>query len=385
MQPIPSNLKGRFQSQPKMFNTLLVDGPNILQLCYHGCKQLSPQGEEIGGVFQFLLQLKIMLKKANFRHVWVFWDGENSGQNRYNLYPMYKQNRDKNYNDDNLSPYMRKVNERVKTMQAKAYSSVKNKRSNANEKEEMLRQQQIIMECLEEMFVRQFMFEETEADDLIAFYVMHKIPSERIVILSCDRDLTQLISNSVIIFNQKIHNFINRANSAEVLGYDYRNVVLVKTLCGDPSDNIKGIKGLGETTLLRNFGELKTGQMELSEIIDRARQINKQREGEKKKPLKWAENIVNAITDGVQGEYIYEINEQIIDLRNPECPMMPEQAKMELQSMMYAPLNPEGRTMTNLYDILQRCGIEELQDPIKFSNFFLEFKRLIEEETKNIT
>ena len=79
---------------------------------------------------------------------------------------------------------------------------------------------------------------------------------------------------------------------------------------------------------MTNFEEIKKRKVNLNEVIDKARQINEKRISEKKKPLKWAENIVNRVTDGCQGEKIYEINEEIINLKNP---LMSDEAKELLE------------------------------------------------------
>ena len=49
--------------------------------------------------------------------------------------------------------------------------------------------------------------------------------------------------------------FINTKNHTDIMGYNYQNVVLKKMICGDPSDNIKGIKGVGEKTFFDNFSK----------------------------------------------------------------------------------------------------------------------------------
>lgn len=383
MQPIPKKIKDKNPELiEKDFNTLLVDGSNLLELSFHGYKSTSSNGNEVGGIFQFLLQLKILLKKGNFRYVYVFWDGDNSGQKRYDIYPLYKLNRDKTFDDDNLSEYMKKVNEKVRIMQEKAYSTSKKKTN--GEKELFHWQRDVVMACMEELFVRQCIFDEVEADDLISYYVTHKKPNERIVIMSNDRDLTQLIGEKVIIYIQSMGKFINTKNHLSEIGYDYRNVVLKKVICGDTSDNIKGIKGVGEKILLNNFDEIKHRKVTIDEVVEKAAKINEDRIANKKKPFKWAENIVGRITDGVQGEHIYDINERIIDLCNPKCPMMTKESKEALDDMMYAPIDPEGRSMENLYRILCDNGIDELRDETKFSNFFVEYKYLIDKEKKNV-
>lgn len=238
------------------------------------------------------------------------------------------------------------------------------------------------MACLEELFVRQIVCDKTEADDFIGYYVSHKKPNERIVICSNDRDITQLISDDVIVYEQRTKQFINTKNHTEINGYNYQNVVLKKVLCGDTSDCIKGIKGFGEKTLLTNFPEITKRKVTLSEVIEKAKNINEERLKNKKKPLKWAENVVNGITDGCQGAKIYEINEKIIDLKNP---LMTDEAKQMIDNMMYAPIDPEGRSTDNLYRILYENDVDELKDHTKFSNFFMDFMYLVDKEQKNLS
>lgn len=389
-QPIPKKIK---ENNPnigvKSFNTLLVDGSNLLELSFSASKKTSSSGKEIGGIFAFLLQMKILLQKGNFRYVYVFWDGERSGQLRYQLNTDYKANRDKTFDDVNLSDYMKAVNARIDAMQNKIY---KKSQRTETEKENFHWQREIIIQCLDELFVRQCLCDETEADDFIAYYVQHKKPEENIVIFSNDRDLSQLIHKSemyegkddviLAIKPQKADiRFINTRNHTDIIGYDYRNVALKKIICGDASDNIKGIKGVGEKTLFDNFPEFKTREVTLNEVIDKAKQINDDRKFQKKKPLKWAENIVNKVTDGVQGENIYEINKKIIDLKEP---LMPDDAKELLDNMMYAPIDPEDRSLLNLYNILMENDIDDLKDESVFGKFFIEFNFLIDKEKKNV-
>ena len=384
-QPIPKRIK---ENKPELckqtFNTLLVDGSNILELSSLGDKTISSLGTEIGGIFQFFLQLKILLQKGNFRYVYVFWDGNNSGNLRYNLNKEYKLNRDKEFEDDDLSDYMKEVNNKISNM----YSYFKKKQKDPvklaeqkKHKEIFYWQRDIIMEMLEELFIRQCVCDKTEADDFIGYYVSHKKDNERIVIVSNDRDLTQLISEDVIVYVQSLKTFVNTKNHTDIMGYNYQNVVLKKILCGDASDNIKGIKGLGEKTLFNNFEEFKKRKVTLEEVIEKASKINEQRISEKKKPLKWAENIVNKVTDGCQGEKIYDINEKIIDLHNP---LMTDEAKEVIEGMMYAPIDPTDRTMENLYNIIVKYDIDTLKDTTTFGNFFSEFMYLIDKEKKNL-
>lgn len=383
-QPIPRKIK---ESNPelcqKTFNTLIVDGSNILELSSLGDTTVSSNGKPIGGIYQFFLQMKIMLQKGNFRYVYVFWDGKNSGNLRYSLNCEYKANRDKEFEDDNLSDYMKEVNRRVDFMYKKFVKKQDPVKIQQRQKEKDIFywQRGVVMDMLEELFVRQCVCDKTEADDFIGYYVTHKKPNEKIVIMSNDRDLTQLISNDVIVYVQSMKTFLNTKNHTDIMGYNYQNVVLKKMLCGDASDNIKGIKGIGEKTLFSNFSEFKTRKVTLEEVIEKSRRINEERAADKKKPLRWAENIVNRVTDGCQGDRIYEINERIINLHDP---LMTEEAKEVIENLMYAPIDPTDRSMENLYGIIVDNDIDPLKDSTTFGNFFSEFMYLIDKEKKNL-
>ena len=381
-QPVPSKYKDKVHNT---FNTLLIDGSNLLEVSSRGDDRLSGTGKPTGGIFQFFLQLKMLLRKGNFRYVYVFWDGNQSGLLRYKLNSDYKANRDKEFEDEEeLSDYMKAVNAKINGM--KQYFSKKEdpiKLAQRKKQKEIFHwQREVIIDCLEELFVRQCMCDKTEADDFIGYYVTHKKPNEKIVICSNDRDLTQLIAEDVIVYVQSLKDFLSIKNYTKIEGINYQNVVLKKILCGDASDNIKGIKGFGEKTLLNNFDEITKRKVTLNEIIEKAKNINEERAKSKKKPLKWAENIVNRVTDGAQGSEIYEINEKIIDLKKP---LMTDEAVEMIENIMYTPIDPEDRTLENLYRILLENDVEDLRDETKFSNFFSEFLYLIDKEKRNLT
>ena len=133
---------------------------------------------------------------------------------------------------------------------------------------------------------------------------------------------------------------------------------------------------------MNNFDEITKRKVTLNEVIEKAKNINEERAKLKKKPLKWAENIVNRVTDGVQGSEIYEINEKIIDLKKP---LMTDEAVEMIENIMYTPIDPEDRTLENLYRILLENDVEDLRDETKFSNFFNEFLYLIDKEKRNLT
>ena len=377
-QPIPKKiLENKPELAVKTYNTLLVDGNTMLRVSMKD-EQLSSDGRTVGGIKQFFIQLKDIMRRGkwNFQHVYVFFDGKSDGLYRQRIYSPYKANRDKEFSDEGeLSDYMKAFNANLERMQKYIYK----KQQKKSEKMLFYEQRDVIIHGLQELGVRVVSCDYVEADDLIAYYVKNKESNERIVIWTLDRDMTQLISDQVIVYVQPFKNFVNTKNHTQLMGYDYHNVLVKKILCGDTSDNIKGIKGVGETTLFNNFPEFKEREVTLEEVREKCRQLNEDRAKEKKKPLQWAKNIADGITDGEQGNEIYEINRKIIDLKNP---IMDDEATETMESIMHAPMDCSDMSFSNLYNILKEAGVEDWNDENRFGNFFSEFNYLLEREKK---
>lgn len=356
--------------------TLLVDGHNLLKICMADPK-VNNNGVHIGGIVQFLIKLKTMLLKKDFDYVYVFWDGDNSGQLRFNVYNDYKANRDKNYY---LSEYDKKVSEYAKNC-FKFFKQKNQEKEIAKEKEreEFEREKIVLQTMLEELFIRQLSIDLIESDDLIAYYVNNKKDNEKIVIMSSDMDLSQLLSDDVCIYSTVLKQFLTVENYKSLTGFYYENVLLKKIICGDVSDNIKGIKGVGEETLFKLIPEIKERKVTLNEVLLKAEESIKERTSQKKKPLKYTLNLLNKVTDGIQGEDIYEINEKIISLKTP---MLTDEAINELNDIRYNVIDPNNRTFENLYNIIVSNGLFDFYEPDKFANFFSGFSRIIDKEKK---
>lgn len=364
----------------QLIYTLLVDGNNLMKIASVD-KRMNSKGEEYGIIFQFLLQMSKLLSRKDYNFVYVMFDGEKSGQLRYQYYQDYKANRDKNYElSDSKSEYDKQIDAYVKKVLE--YSKNKHKKETVRgetEEECFERQRELLSACLEELFVRQVRCDEVEGDDLIAYYVKNKKPNERIVIVSGDRDLTQLINDEVCIYIPSLKKYITPQNHIQELGYTHENVLIKKILCGDTSDNIKGIKGMGETTFFNLFPDAKTKKYTLDDIFVETQKLIENRAKEKKKPLLVTENILNRVTIGSQGKDIYEINNKIINLNEP---LLTKEAIEELDNIMYAPLDPEGRDLKNLYNIIIENEMNDMLDEKKFGNIFSAFYKLIEIEKK---
>ena len=363
-------------SDEKPFYTLLLDMNSIMKMSLVD-KRINSKRQEYGMIYQTLLQIKMQLQRRDYSFCYAMYDGDNSGQLRYNLYHEYKANRDKHYAktdyDKKINDYCRKVIEYSKNKKQS------NPNSSEDDDENFERQREVIFRCLEELFCRNCIFDDVEGDDLIAYYVSHKKPNEKILIVSGDRDLTQLISDDVSIYVTQLKKEINPQNHIKEIGYTHENVLLKKILCGDSSDNIKGIKGMGENTFFKLFPEAITKKLSLDDILVQTEKLIEERATNKKKPLIVTENIINRVTLGSQGKNIFEINDKIINLSNP---LLTDEAISDMNDIMYAPLDPEGRDFKNLYSIIIENEMTDFLDENKFSTFFSSFNGLIDKEKK---
>lgn len=332
-------------------NTLLVDGNALFKTGFFGAKsEYNHRGEHIGGIYQFLTVLKKLLNENLYHRVYVFWDGLFSGKLRYNIYEPYKSGRGKDYVNGT-----RTIDESEAT------------------------QKNAIRNYLEDLFIRQIQHNFVESDDFIAYYCLNKEEHERITICTNDRDLSQLISDNVRIYFCDLKNYVDNSNYSLYFCHHPENCALIKIITGDNSDTIKGIKGVKETTLLSLFPEIKERKVTIEEVIKKAKELQEARIQSKQKPLKVLHNIINSVTDGAQGERIYEINTLLVDLKYP---MITEDAIQELNDLKEGELDGTNRSIKNVMERMKKDGLERTIGSNNYSEYLTPFKKLIERELK---
>lgn len=331
-------------------NTLLVDGNALFKRGYHGSRDaLNKDGDHVGGIYQFVTVLKMLLSKDVYHRVYVMWDGNFSGKLRYDIYKDYKSGRGKNY-EEGTEP---------------------------DDKEEKL-QQFKVKQYLYHLSIRQVGDEITEADDYIALYCNSKLPNEDITIVTSDRDICQLINNDIRVWLLDKRLYLTTDNYKEHFNHHLRNLALLKVIAGDNSDSIKGIKGVKETTLLKHFPFIAERETSLEEILEETAKIQEFRLAEKKKPLAALTNLLTSNTDGIQGQNIYEINRKLVDLSEP---LVTETAMEHLSDVINTPLSTD-REITEVYKMLERDGVQDMIQEYYMTDYFLPFKKLIDREKR---
>ncbi|MFG3613419.1 5'-3' exonuclease [Rummeliibacillus stabekisii] len=206
-------------------NWLLIDGNNLLNRCYYATAinpdklMTAPDGVPVNGVNGFLRTMLNQSKKLNARPVVFFDDGKGF---RKELYPEYKNGR--------------------------------------NETPEPLETQfPVIREILEKSSIAVYSSKTYEADDLIASFV--KIAKKHVYILSNDKDLYQLINENCTVIARKGKEdlYITPSQFKELYdGLVPEQIIDLKAIAGDSSDNIPGIRGISEKGAIKLLLEFET-------------------------------------------------------------------------------------------------------------------------------
>jgi 5'-3' exonuclease len=327
--------------------TLLIDGNNLFKIGFHGVKDLYNDGSHIGGVYHFINTIRRFLEEHDHDKVVVFWDSESNSSVRKAIYPIYKGNRNQSLNDDKYLSY--------------------------------LEQRRRVKMYLEEVFVRQVEVENNEADDLIAFYCK-EATNEEIIIFSGDKDLTQLISDNVTIYDPRLKEYFKIGDDITIhkVKIPHYNILVTKILTGDDGDNIVGIEGLGEKTLVKYFPQMQEKPCTIEEILDYARNIPQ------KNPIKIISNILTGKTkNGMLGEEFYSVNQRIIDLKNP---LITEEGKELVLQILTDTIDPTDRGYKNLMRLMMEDGLFKYlpKDDEAWVNFLKPFTKLIRKEKRNI-
>ena len=280
--------------------------------------------DHIGGLYHFLNTLRKHIDSYLITKVVVFWDGKENTHPRLKLYPDYKLNRRlKKKSEDDIHSYAR--------------------------------QKLRIQEYLEEFYIRQSTFDLCEADDCIGYYCK-KSKDEEIIVLTSDRDLLQLITPKVSLHIISLNKLFKSGDKVPLNGINipYNNVRLVKTICGDSSDNIYGIKMVGIKSLIKIKPEILEEKVTLKEVIDT---INL-----KDKLTKKEKNIIEGITQkqpqttpkAQKHQHILDINYNIIGIGKQ---FLTQEAINGINELSKEVIDPEGRHWKNALDLMMSDGL----------------------------
>lgn len=211
-----------------MEKVILVDGNNLMFRSYYataytGSVMRNKEGFPTNALYGFVNMINKIIAEENPKYIAVAFDVGKTF--RHNNYTEYKGGRDETPDD--------------------------------------LKQQfPVAKEILTLMGIKYLECPGYEADDIIG--TISKMVDEHedfiATIVSSDKDLLQLISKDVDVklLKQKDYIRMNREKFIETYGIEPIRMIDLKSLMGDPSDNIPGVKGIGEKTALKLLQQYET-------------------------------------------------------------------------------------------------------------------------------
>ncbi|WP_338652899.1 DNA polymerase I [Sporosarcina psychrophila] len=222
---------------------VLLDGNSLAYRAFFALPLLTnDNGIHTNAVYGFTMMLQNILEDEKPTHILVAWDAGKTTF-RHKTYGEYKGGRQKTPPElSEQFPYLRKL--------------------------------------LEAYNIPQYELDQYEADDIIG--TLSKVgdaDGSEIVVISGDKDLTQLASDHTTVFiTRKGMTDIEKYTPEHVMdkyGIEPHQIIDMKGLMGDASDNIPGVPGVGEKTALKlliEYGSIENVYKSLAKIT--AKKLN---------------------------------------------------------------------------------------------------------------
>jgi len=226
---------------------LLIDGLNLFFRNFAMMNFVNEQGVHIGGLGGFIRSLNSLINQIHPTSVYVVFDGVGSSTNRKNMLPEYKSGR-------NIA--------RVTN-----WDVFENLEEEHDSKIDQIVRLIHYLKCLP---VKTLSLDKVEADDVIAYLsdILPKKYNSQVFIVSNDKDFIQLINDNVVVYRPAEREHYTRQMVKNHFGILAENFIIYKTLLGDQSDKIAGVKGLGQKGILKKFPELAERQISFKELIE---------------------------------------------------------------------------------------------------------------------
>jgi 5'-3' exonuclease len=211
--------------------TLIIDGNNLVHRVYWVANNQVDVENSFLHVYMFLNAIKSYAEKYKPDKIYCCWDEkrENIANERKELFPEYKGNRDKEY-----GVKVHAKNDSIKLL-------------------------------LESLGIQNFFPKYLEADDCMAF-LAKKLPGEKIIV-TVDKDLCQCINRHVKVFDPIKKIEIDHINFNDIMKCSQHHFMIEKCFKGDKSDNVPGVTGMGKKKIKKFFdGEYKTSVEQSAEF-----------------------------------------------------------------------------------------------------------------------
>jgi 5'-3' exonuclease len=323
---------------PQSERYLLIDGLNLFFRNFSAINAVNSNGVHIGGLGGFFRSLGALIRTIQPTQVYMVFDGVGSSNNRKNIIPEYKSNR-------NVSRITK--HELFDNLEDEDDSKV----------DQIVR----IIQYLKTLPVKTVSLPRVEADDIIAYLssTLPTQPEDRVFIVSSDKDYLQLVSDKVIVYRPIEKEYYTTDTVKEKFNVTPHNFLLYKLLMGDNSDGVTGIKGLGSKGLFKRFPEIATKDLSFDDLLDIAE-------------AKLKEHIIYARV--LHDIPLLEDKYRVMDLSNP---MMDDKDKMFIDKFVE---NPHLNFLPETF--VEMCEEDQIGNLIRNTDYWVRdiFKDLLEKQ-----
>jgi len=217
---------------------MVVDGLNTFIRSWTVNPTMNEDGDHTGGVVGSLKSIGYQIREFNPTRCIVTFDGKGGSKSRKKIYEGYKAGRE---------------NRRFRVN--RQYGELM-----TEEEEQLSMRQQFVWlnDILDYLPLQTMIYDGIEADDTIGYitkHTQHDLDGE-VIIVSTDKDFLQLVSDKVKVFSPTKKKLYNKQMVFDEFGIWPTNILLYRTLDGDSSDNIPGVKGCAKKILVKRFPEL---------------------------------------------------------------------------------------------------------------------------------
>lgn len=206
-----------------MKRVMIIDSLNLFIRNYIVSPIISNNGQPMGGAIGYLRSLQKLIRDIKPDEIVIVWDGPGGSRKRKSMIENYKGGR---------KPI--RLNRNVQMLTED--EEIKNK----------IWQQVRLIEYLNNFPIMQIMEPDIEADDLISFVAQHhKYADWNKIIISQDKDFIQLCNESTILIRPIQNEILTSKTVVNDFGIHPNNFAIARSMAGDKSDNIQGLRGVG--------------------------------------------------------------------------------------------------------------------------------------------
>ena len=262
-------------------HALIIDGLNTFIRAFSVNPSLNEDGSHVGGLVGFLKSIRFAINKFKPTRCIIVFDGKGGSKPRQKVYSGYKGGR--------------KVRSRLNRVVDWTVNP-------QDESEAMKLQLSRLVEYLENLPLTILSIDNLEADDVMAYVSNVSLKESKVTIMSTDKDFYQLVDERVQVYSPTKKKTYDVEMVYEEFGLYPQNLLTGRTIDGDRSDSIPGVKGVGIKSLVKEYPELSENEpFDIMMLMDSA----KDRETKVSK-------LIN------NHEYVIKRNYLLMQLKEPE-------------------------------------------------------------------